>query len=80
MFRPSFIALLVPLTEEDLTFIEKCFQRTLLVRNSATFSRHSQAGIRKVNILLWHSDCSMEEDWRDLRCWKGVFSLDAVVA
>ncbi|KAJ9067287.1 Transcriptional regulator of nonfermentable carbon utilization [Entomophthora muscae] len=29
-FRPSFIALFMNLTEEDLIFIEKCFQRTLL--------------------------------------------------
>ncbi|CAG8490903.1 4249_t:CDS:2, partial [Paraglomus occultum] len=29
-FRPSFIALIMNLTEEDLIFMEKCFQRTLL--------------------------------------------------
>ncbi|KAI9220190.1 hypothetical protein BC828DRAFT_406030 [Blastocladiella britannica] len=29
-FRPSFIALVMGLTEEDLIFAEKCFQRTLL--------------------------------------------------
>ncbi|KAL7753223.1 Transcriptional regulator of nonfermentable carbon utilization [Sorochytrium milnesiophthora] len=29
-FRPSFMALILNLTEEDLVFMEKCFQRTLL--------------------------------------------------
>ncbi|KAF9935063.1 Transcriptional regulator of nonfermentable carbon utilization [Linnemannia zychae] len=30
MFRPSFIALITNLTPEDLIFMEKCFQRTIL--------------------------------------------------
>ncbi|CEP08124.1 hypothetical protein [Parasitella parasitica] len=30
LFRPSFIALIMNLTEEDLVFMEKCIQRTLL--------------------------------------------------
>jgi len=30
LFRPSFIALIMNLTEEDLIFMEKCFQRQLL--------------------------------------------------
>ncbi|KAF9153191.1 Transcriptional regulator of nonfermentable carbon utilization [Linnemannia schmuckeri] len=30
MFRPSFIALIMNLTPEDLIFMEKCFQRTIL--------------------------------------------------
>lgn len=30
LFRPSFIALIMNLTEEDLVFMEKCLQRTLL--------------------------------------------------
>jgi hypothetical protein len=30
--RPSLIALQMPLTEEDEVFVEKCFQRSLLVR------------------------------------------------
>ncbi|CAJ0875249.1 10888_t:CDS:10 [Entrophospora sp. SA101] len=29
-FRPSFIALIMNLTEDDLIFMEKCFQRTIL--------------------------------------------------
>jgi hypothetical protein len=31
-YRPSFIALTKTLKEEDLVFMEKCFQRTLMVR------------------------------------------------
>ncbi|CDH54364.1 hypothetical pas domain protein [Lichtheimia corymbifera JMRC:FSU:9682] len=30
LFRPSFLALIMNLTEEDLVFMEKCVQRTLL--------------------------------------------------
>ncbi|ORY93999.1 hypothetical protein BCR43DRAFT_461407 [Syncephalastrum racemosum] len=30
LFRPSFLALIMNLTEEDLVFMEKCMQRTLL--------------------------------------------------
>jgi hypothetical protein len=30
-FRPSFLVLIMNLTEEDLIFMEKCIQRTLLV-------------------------------------------------
>lgn len=30
IFRPSLIALQMPLTEEDEIFVEKCFQRTLI--------------------------------------------------
>ena len=32
MFRPSFISTMVSLTEEDLIYMEKCVQRTLMVR------------------------------------------------
>jgi hypothetical protein len=31
IFRPSLIALQMPLSEEDEIFVEKCFQRSLLV-------------------------------------------------
>jgi hypothetical protein len=32
IFRPSLIALQMPMTDEDEVFVEKCFQRSLLVR------------------------------------------------
>lgn len=32
-FRPSFLSLIHSLTEDDLIFMEKCIQRTLLVIN-----------------------------------------------
>jgi hypothetical protein len=31
IFRPSLIALQMPLTEEDEVFVEKCVQRSLIV-------------------------------------------------
>jgi hypothetical protein len=34
IFRPSLIALQMPMTDEDEVFVEKCFQRSLLVRLS----------------------------------------------
>jgi len=36
-FRPSFMAILIHLSEEDLIFMEKCFQRTLTVSNFYLF-------------------------------------------
>lgn len=32
IFRPSLIALQMPMTDEDEVFVERCFQRSLLVR------------------------------------------------
>ncbi|KAG0278729.1 Transcriptional regulator of nonfermentable carbon utilization [Linnemannia gamsii] len=37
MFRPSFIALIMNLTPEDLIFMETCFQRTVLLLNKKTY-------------------------------------------
>ena len=34
IFRPSLIALQMPLTEEDEVFVEKSLQRSLIVRGS----------------------------------------------
>ena len=34
IFRPSLIALQMPLTEEDEVFVEKSLQRSLIVRSS----------------------------------------------
>ena len=31
IFRPSIIALSMPLSEEDEVFVEKCFQRSVIV-------------------------------------------------
>jgi hypothetical protein len=32
IYRPSLIAMQMPLTEDDEVFLEKCFQRSLIVR------------------------------------------------
>jgi hypothetical protein len=37
IYRPSLIALQMPLSVEDEVFVEKCFQRSLLVRASRMF-------------------------------------------
>lgn len=38
IFRPSLIALQMPMTEEDEVFVEKCFQRSLLVSHDGVIS------------------------------------------
>jgi len=37
IFRPSLIALQMPLSLDDEIFVEKCFQRTLLVHRAFIF-------------------------------------------
>lgn len=39
--RPSLIALQMPLTEEDEIFVEKCFQRSLIVRKFFSLLNHT---------------------------------------
>lgn len=41
LFRPSFLALIMNLTEEDLVFMEKCIQRTLLVMYPSSMCNHN---------------------------------------
>lgn len=41
LFRPSFLALIMNLTEEDLVFMEKCIQRTLLVMYPSSMFNHN---------------------------------------
>ena len=36
IYRPSLIALQMPMSEEDEVFVEKCFQRSLVVCPAAT--------------------------------------------
>ena len=40
IFRPSLIALQMPLTEEDEVFVEKSLQRSLIVRGSVLAAIH----------------------------------------
>jgi hypothetical protein len=48
IFRPSLIAMQMPLTEEDEIFVERCFQRSLIVRlfSSASVTMKTKASIR----------------------------------
>ena len=41
LFRPSLIALQMPLTEEDEIFVEKCVQRSVIVRSIQSGGRAS---------------------------------------
>jgi hypothetical protein len=57
IFRPSLIALQMPLTEEDEIFVEKCFQRSLLVclyiwfRDTSYILSHRFLGAREANLI-----------------------------
>lgn len=44
IFRPSLIAMQMPLTEEDEVFVEKCFQRSIIVRLYHPLYNTSQLG------------------------------------
>jgi hypothetical protein len=72
IFRPSLIALQMPLTEEDEIFVEKCVQRSVIVSGNECSGRafvdhHAiLSGIEQAHILQWHSHCRMAEDRRDM--------------
>lgn len=75
IFRPSLIALQMPLTEEDETFVERCVQRSLIVRltlSSYRTSIHPYVGARKTNIIQWNSDGGMETNRRNMSGGHGV--------
>lgn len=71
IFRPSLIALQMPLTEEDEVFVERCIQRTILVSLAIHCTRNRSltllcsAGIWQASIFLWHTDSSLEADLRN---------------
>ncbi|CAO3697443.1 unnamed protein product [Rhizopus stolonifer] len=53
LFRPSFLSLIMNLTEEDLVFMEKCIQRTLLeYEKLISFSGTPTVVWRRTDILL----------------------------
>jgi hypothetical protein len=70
-YRPSFIALTKTLKEEDLVFMEKCFQRTLMVTptlGSRLMVRNMKSLFRIVGRRRWFGD------GRDrLRLWARSF-------
>jgi len=77
--RPSLIALQMPLSEEDEVFVEKCFQRSLLVSDlygPVSFSPMADrpflscvAGTGEVDLLQRHPNLRMEKDGRNLPRW-----------
>ena len=82
IFRPSLIALQTPLAEEDEIFVERCFQRSLVVRINhqmiiqSTKWRISSSGIGKTDIIQWHTYRGVETDRRNLPCWTWILSID----
>lgn len=55
IFRPSLIALQMPMTDEDEIFVEKCFQRSLLVRQYGLFSLLSSKSAQELEKLISYS-------------------------
>lgn len=90
LFRPSFLALIMNLTEDDLVFMEQCIQRTLLVRvgiymwivekDGNCTSAHVRAfiGIRKTYQLLRNAYCRMATHRRSLLSEQGVSLIDTM--
>lgn len=66
LFRPSFLALIMNLTEEDLLFMEKCIQRTLLeYEKLISFSGTPTAVWRRTGeICLVGKEFSLLTNWR----------------
>lgn len=59
----------MPLAEEDEVFVEKCFQRSLIVRTAIThliLRLTSSTGIGKINIIQRDANRCMAADRRDL--------------
>jgi len=78
IFRPSLIALQMPLSLDDEIFVEKCFQRSLLVRCfcdcwcDLKLTLRWLQGNGKVNVLQWHPHGDMAENWGNLSCCAGI--------
>jgi hypothetical protein len=48
IFRPSLIALQMPLTEEDEVFVERCVQRSLIVSIVYVHQIHTKLSLRSL--------------------------------
>jgi hypothetical protein len=48
IFRPSLIALQMPLTEEDEVFVERCVQRSLIVSTVYIHQIHAHFSLRNL--------------------------------
>lgn len=85
IFRPSLIALQMPMSEEDEVFIEKCFQRSLIVGAIAPHFRCMSlielwlgaiSGTRQTRVLQWYAYAGLASDRRDMSCRPGVLHAD----
>jgi len=76
IFRPSLIALQMPLTEEDEIFVEKCFQRSLIVSLHLVVKGYDliqfDVGAGKAYLLQWNPNGCLETHWGDMSCRDGV--------
>lgn len=72
IFRPSLIALQMPLSLDDEVFVEKCFQRSLLVSIAQLFLGFDvyiiSLGTRQTDFLQWNTNCRLASDRRNLSC------------
>lgn len=76
IFRPSLIALQMPLTEEDEIFVEKCVQRSVIVSGSERCDHASTdqedffpsplTGVEQAHLLQWDPHCRLAEDGGDM--------------
>ena len=90
IFRPSLIALQMPLSVEDEVFVEKCFQRSLLVRCLSFYLRFPFrcltsgrfeliSGIGEAHLLQRNPNCCLETHRRNLPRSAGIHQHDGLV-
>lgn len=80
IFRPSLIALQMPMTDEDEVFVERCFQRSLLVRPvlscSSGVTHFWRSGTRKADFVQRYADRCMATYWRNLSRRTRILHVD----
>jgi hypothetical protein len=82
LFRPSFLALIMNLTEEDLVFMEKCIQRTLLeYEKLISFSGTPTVVWRRTGeICLVGKEFSLLTQWtKDMLLGKKIYIYEVIV-
>ena len=86
IFRPSLIALQMPLSVEDEVFVEKCFQRSLVVSPSlcplySSFSCETLwlAGTRQADLIQRDTHSCVEADGRNMSRRSRVLHSDRMV-
>lgn len=74
----------MPLTEEDEVFVEKCFQRSLLVCHHPWLHHHifltKGAGVGQAHLFWWHANCRLAPHRRNLSRRVRVHNADRLGA